>query len=185
MTFSLMIMIIIYGLFIKDIDFNLDVKNPESAPSPIDSPDEGQTSHLDEPGTNDLPPAKVQNPDNPDNTATASSPNTEQVPPLKEMVPLEPQYDPHQQASSDNEAPTPAADNDDTSLHYVYLDGFSSRTAAEMALEQLQGRSLPVQPYIRLHNGQVVLQFGVYSDQQNADDLARQLRQQSLFVKVD
>jgi len=197
MSLSIMIMLIVYGLFIKDINFNLDVKNPESAPSPITDED----TKNDSPET-PLPPAKVQTPEQVAAAAaaaanTASTPNavatTQTPPPLKDIVPLD---SPINHASSspppvpdENTAPQATTDqgdgNDTPTLHYVYLDGFSTENSAEQAIQQLQDRHLAVQPYVRQYKGQIILQFGVYSDKANADALAQQLRKQQVYAKVD
>lgn len=193
----MIIMVIIYGLFIKDIDFTFNVKNPESAPSPIDAfnDDGNETASVDDESHS---PAKVSTPDQADEqekktdeAADKSAQDTSEdgEEPLTEVVPLEPQVNknPPDAAATDDkasEAPTASIENT-PSLHYVYMDGFSSRESAEQAIQQLQDRKLAAQPYIRQHNGHIILQFGVFSDRENADAMAQQLRRQSVFVKVD
>jgi hypothetical protein len=200
MSFSIIIMVIIYGVFIKDMDISFNVKNPESAPSPIDAFNRAQVDTSESEGTK--VPAKVSSPEEAqpqetaDNTQTTPNPNAQET--ITEVVPLEPQVTPQ---DGSPEVPLPDAPKAESgpssrileagsssqtpSLHFVYLDGFSSREAAEEAIKQLQDRKLSSQPYIRQHRGQVVLQFGIFSDRENADALAQQLRNQRVFVKVD
>lgn len=211
MSLSIIVMMIIYGLFIKDIEFNLKVRNPESAPSPIENIQEEPVEVFVE--EDEKTPAKVSTPDQ---LAQQQSEENEQAlqdelmsaeetedSSITEVVPLEPQVEsnyhsnlPVPQASSgsqlngngpDVEISRERGENGTAShtLHFVYLDGFSSKQAAEEALKLLQQRNLAAQPYIRQHNGQVILQFGVFSDRENAEIMAEQLRSQNIFVKVD
>jgi hypothetical protein len=199
MAVSIIIMVIIYGVFIKDIDFSFDVKNPESAPSPIDD-----TARRD---TNEIPveadessPAEVTTPeeaakskpgdDMDDSTVNGEADKELLDDPITDVVPLEPvspQTDsvlPAHPSSSSSSAPVESLAATPT-LHFVYMDGFSTRDAAEAAIAQLQDRKLSAQPYIRQHHGRIILQFGVFSDRENADAMARSLRQNSVFVKVE
>ncbi len=201
MTVSIIVMVIIYGLFIKDIDFTFNVRNPEQAPSPIDDFEAEESSiTLDDSVRN---PAKVITPDQSgpllddqaDKTDKAVGLTNESDRDITRVIPLEPQVN----SGDELPPPTEAGDEDippvpeivgvqsdaGNTLHYVFLDGFSTRSAAEEAVTQLQNRKLVAQPYIRQHHGQIILQFGVFSDRENAEVLAQQLRNQSVFVKID
>jgi hypothetical protein len=204
MSVSIIIMVIIYGIFIKDINFNLNVKNPDSAPSPLDNREEDDNSADAEMEEGSKNPANVQTPDNlasqeAANNMEAAGNEEGADEPITEVVPLEPQMD--QIDKEDNPVPggqdavnaTPEVEKTNMAdsagfsptLHFVFLDGFSSRQSAEDAMRQFQERSLVAQPYIRQHRGQIILQFGVFSDKDNAEVMAQQLRSQNVFVKVD
>lgn len=199
MSLSIILMVLIYGLFIKDIDFNLNVKNPESAPSPVDAFHQDNDYVSEE----ERDPAKVSTPDNAEKsetkeeTAEGASEEGEKNA-ITDVVPLEPQIghgdsppvpgmmdDSSSQANAGSEPSAGSTTGSIPSLHYVYLDGFSSREAAEQAILQLQDRKLVAYPYVRQHKGQIVLQFGVFSDRENAQIMADQLRNQNVYVKVD
>lgn len=194
MSLSIIVMVIIYGLFIKDINFDLNVKNPETAPSPIDV--FNQDNKKDE----SKGPARITTPneiaeetektekesDNPETEETTGAEDPE----ITEMIPLEPQTEENESYPIvKNKRPSDGSSNivEDSlpSLHYVYLDGFSSKESAEQAIQQLQSRNLVSHPYIRQHKGQIILQFGVFSDRENAEAMAQQLKSQNVFVKVD
>ncbi len=218
MSFSIIIMVIIYGVFIKDINFSLNVKDPDSAPSPVDILNSGDNNSISVPNTSDnemKTPAKITTPDqisqqaagnttqdkpstdntvtteekNSDTTSEASTPHVapKDVPPSPptpdEQVSSQPP-----EVSPDNISPTNTHDNGNaatSTLHYVYLGGFPSKEAAEQAIIQLEDKNLAAQPYIRQHKGKIVLQFGVFSDKENADVLTQKLRSQNVNVKED
>jgi cytoskeletal protein RodZ len=201
MSLSIIIMVIIYGVFIKDIDFSFNVKTPESAPSPVDMYNQDQqASKGDESDSKN--PAKVTTPDEAaknqakTETANGEKPNGND---LQSVVPLEPQVNsgnntPSTQTNPDEAqditppeevSPSTSQDTSSPSLHYVYLDGFSSKDAAEQAIQELQDRNLPSQPNVRMHKGQIIVQFGVFSDKENAAAMVQQLRTQNVYVKVD
>lgn len=193
MTVSIIIMVIIYGLFIKDIDFTFNVKNPESAPSPIDAFRAEEDAVYDD--ASEQPPAAVTTPDDAQKKAEESTePNNDLTVPtpeeaITEVVPLEPQVGGAARDEEPETAPTPPSpesmDASPSSLHFVYLDGFSSKDSAERAIQQLQERNLVAKPYVRQHKGRIILQFGVFSDRANAEVMAQQLRNQNVYVKVD
>ncbi len=114
------------------------------------------------------------------------------------MLPLSPNLNPSEglTPNATEETTDPSSDTSDPaapeasvesplSLHFVYMDGFSSQEAANYAIQQLHDRKLAFQPYIRQHRGQIILQFGVFSDRENAELMADQLRRQHVYVKVD
>ncbi len=202
MSVSIIIMVIIYGLFIKDFDFTFDVRNPETAPSPIDAFQASESNYVEEekPGA----AARVKTPDEEQAKEAAKTEESrekrqeaqepqQQEETITDVIPLEPQVDP----ATEPMVPVPAdpRQNEDggsneavdagPSLHYVYLDGFSSKNAAEHAIQQLQDRNLAARPYIRQHRGEIILQFGVFGDRANAKAMADKLRSQNVFVKVD
>jgi hypothetical protein len=200
MSVSIIIMVIVYGLFIKDLDFTFNVKNPEMAPSPMDIFDQSSEDFMAEDSRS---PARVQTPDeanandktNEDN-GLAQADHEDEEGSFTDVVPLEPHVGvqveepviPGMLNDSGNKpggSPSRVGIDALPSLHYVFMDGFSSREAAEDAVQQLQGRGLAAQPYVRMHKGQIILQFGVFSDKENAEVLAQQLRTQNVFVKVD
>lgn len=202
MSISIIIMVIIYGLFIKDLDFSLNVKNPEMAPSPIDAFEEAESwnrsSHEKSAASVNAPDASLKEADSSEQSASSDEQplddSSDKTPPITEVVPLQPSIaNDEPLASEEAESPADASlsQRSNTSmdslptLHYVYLDGFSTKDAAEQAIQQLQGRNLAAHPYIRQHKGQIILQFGVFSDKENADAMAQQLRHQNVFVKVD
>lgn len=178
MTISIILMLIIYGVFLKDVDFNFNVKNPDAAPSPVEIQDNTETT-TPEPvlSTDPVDPANVNTPV--ENTE-ASEGNTETP-----TVPETPTIQPGPSPAASSSKPNVSSSAGSSGLHYVYLDGFGSKEAAEQAIQQLQGKNLPTQPYLRQHHGQVVVQFGVYSDKVNAQAQAQQLRGQGVNAKVE
>ncbi len=206
MTVSIIIMVIVYGLFLKDVNFTFNIKNPESAPSPIDAFTNEETAKAQAESDDGQGPAKVVVPDNgakadASNTTADANADTslQNDKPLTNVVPLEPQINnnPDELAplpdtslpdnlDGPDTTPSPSSNTDAApTLHYVYLDGFSTKEAAQAAVQQLQDRKLAAQPQIRQHKGQVVLQFGVFSDRENAEVMAQQLRNQNIYVKID
>lgn len=208
MTVSVIIMVIVYGVFIKDMDFSIDVRNPESAPSPLErAEDDAEPDVLAEPSA-PVEAATVKTPEDAKKAAEAEKQadktETEPAPapgePVETMedepapepvelvsppVPKKAPSEPAQPQSTPARPGLTGSAESASTLHYVYMDGFSSREAAEMAIKQLQSRGVSASPYVRQHNGQIILQFGVYSDRSNADAMARQLRGQSVHVKVE
>ncbi len=201
MCLSIIVMVIIYGLFIKDFNLSLNVKNPESAPSPIDLLDGKRPEEEEDSG---LPPVRVNLPSDEEHTQAQSPGSTEESAPpaaesdIKDVLPLSPNLSPSEGLTPDaaeettdpssgtSEPAAPEASVESPpSLHFVYMDGFSSQEAANYAIQQLHDRKLAFQPYIRQHRGQIILQFGVFSDRENAELMADQLRRQHVYVKVD
>ena len=69
--------------------------------------------------------------------------------------------------------------------HAVYVRGFTSEKAAQEAATALQ-QSNPKNKAIVTHkNGQVVLQFGTFSDKTNADKLKQELKNQNINAQTD
>jgi len=200
MSFSIMVMIIIYGIFLKDWDPTLHVKNPESAPSPNDIFEVQQSEPLQ---AKSQSPAKVSIPDEAPKKLKEQEeqPLPERLPehePITQMVPLEPhipqttdreegmpELEPRELSSPETTVSEMTTYEPSSGLHYVYMDGFSTRQAAEQAMQSLQQKNLVAYPYIRQHKGKIILQFGVFSDKNNAEIMAQQLRNQSVIVKVD
>lgn len=69
--------------------------------------------------------------------------------------------------------------------HAVYVRGFTSEKAAQEAATALQ-QSNPKNKAIVTHkNGQVVLQFGTFSDKTNAEGLKQELKKQNINAQTD
>jgi cell division septation protein DedD len=103
----------------------------------------------------------------------ASVPTRAPAPKSAPPVPLEPMGN---QAPQSPSAMRPAAEAPTTqvangNLYQVYLDGFSSREAAEAEMRRLQARGL--NPVVRQReNGAAVVQLGAFSSRESAEGLA-------------
>ncbi|MCA9789138.1 MAG: SPOR domain-containing protein [Cyanobacteria bacterium HKST-UBA06] len=127
----------------------------------------------------------------PDAVPPPADPKSNPVP-LPELIPgghapmpAEPEGPPY----VDNPSPSPAsgkqgAASAKSSLYYVVLSGFASQQAAEDALVRIQDKQLNAPAFIRVMGSRVVLQFGVFSERANAEQMAQQLRQKGINVTV-
>lgn len=73
----------------------------------------------------------------------------------------------------------------DATLYYVVMNGFGSPQSAQDQLIRLQTHALPSPGVVRYIHGQVVLQFGVFGDRTNAEQLAMQLRRKGVQVSIE
>jgi len=194
MAVSIIIMVIVYGVFIKDIDFSFNIKDPDSAPTPLAAPTQ-QTTTIEEPG----PEAHVSTPEadkaKAEEAAKGKEADLADEEPLTNVVQMEPKLG-RSPDGEDMAQPTDESSGDGVSgqgqdevvpqpLSYVLIDGFSSRQSAEMTRQELVNRGVSPAPTVRQVNGRLVLQFGVYSDRTNANAMAEQLRARNVYVKVE
>lgn len=194
MAFTVIILLIIYGL-IKDSDLvSFNVKNPDTAPMPLATPAATQPV-VEEPG----PESHVSTPEEDKAKAeeaakanAADSADDEE--PLTNVVQMEPKLG-RSADETDMAQPTDESNNSQGSgspdevvpqpLSYVLMDGFTSRQSADMTRQELINRGVSPAPTVRQVNGRLVLQFGIYSDRTNANAMAEQLRARNVYVKVE
>lgn len=192
MAVSVIIMIIIYGVFIKDIDFSFNTKNPDSAPVPLQQREQlapvveepGPETHVATPESEKAKEVEAQKAQEGEDQAETE--------PLTNVVPLEPKLNrpaPDESLAPQENDMAPSGEPGDEvvpqPLSYVLLDGFTSRQSAEMTRQELINRGVSPAPSVRQVNGRLVLQFGVYSDRTNANATAEQLRARNVYVKVE